>query len=173
MIQECPRCHERQFATAQVSGIQLDRCSRCRGIWFDAGEFEEVIELLHGRENEEAAGQADPARPIDAPAYLPLLVHCPSCRKALLREAPMSFEFIHHFVMTDRCPECGGVWLDGSELELISKYIHDEDRAIHQAAERELRALRDEAKRSHSPGTPDKAIARRKFWRALVGLDPG
>ena len=33
---------------------------------------------------------------------------------------------IAHMIVIDRCPDCGGVWLDGGELERLYSDISDE-----------------------------------------------
>ena len=168
MIEQCPRCQQRQFKAVELLGVQLQRCGGCRGIWFDPAEFEKVIESSHGDRARESVERVDPAGRPETEAYLPLRVTCPGCGTALLEEAPVSFEFIHHFVMTDRCPDCRSVWLDASELSLIQRYIRSEDEAI-------AKAVRPEAGPEARPdaAAPPAEISRRGFWRALVGLDAG
>lgn len=47
-------------------------------------------------------------------------------------------------VLVDRCPECGGIWLDSGELEMFEKGARHEDAVIMHQARKELLA---EAKR--------------------------
>ena len=44
MIDQCPRCRAESFDAIELLGVQLERCRGCRGIWFDPGEFEKVVE---------------------------------------------------------------------------------------------------------------------------------
>jgi len=39
---KCPKCGA-DLKTAEWSGIQVDRCPECLGVWFDAGEAEDLI----------------------------------------------------------------------------------------------------------------------------------
>ena len=39
----CPKC-DGQLAVEDYRGIEVDRCSRCSGIWFDAGEAERMVD---------------------------------------------------------------------------------------------------------------------------------
>jgi Zn-finger nucleic acid-binding protein len=39
---KCPKCGA-DLKTEEWSGIQIDRCPECLGVWFDAGEAEELI----------------------------------------------------------------------------------------------------------------------------------
>lgn len=42
--------------------------------------------------------------------------HCPIDGNDLQKQ-------VLHGVMVDRCPSCGGVWLDGGELEIVQKAL--------------------------------------------------
>lgn len=39
----CPRCRD-DLNQTQRSGIEIDFCPRCRGVWLDGGELEKLIE---------------------------------------------------------------------------------------------------------------------------------
>lgn len=53
----CPRCGKRLriIVLAADSAIELDRCPRGHGLWFDAGELEAVIGAFHEGEEGEVA----------------------------------------------------------------------------------------------------------------------
>jgi Transcription factor zinc-finger len=71
---------------------------------------------------------------------------CPSCEQEMatlmeastegMRACPVDgskmSKSIAHMVVIDRCPECGGVWLDGGELERL--YTDASDEALVQMA---------------------------------------
>ena len=38
----CPKCGA-ELMTIIFRGVELDKCSRCQGIWFDCGELEQVM----------------------------------------------------------------------------------------------------------------------------------
>ncbi|MET4638069.1 zf-TFIIB domain-containing protein [Mycetocola sp. 2940] len=48
---------------SERSGIEIDYCPECRGVWLDRGELDKIIE----RAENEAAKSAAPAAPIVAP----------------------------------------------------------------------------------------------------------
>lgn len=62
----CPKCHGdmRQY---ERSGIHVDQCTECRGIFLDRGELEGLIDA----ELRWAAQSAAPAQPTPAPASYP------------------------------------------------------------------------------------------------------
>lgn len=58
---QCPKGCGTQLQLAERSGIQIDFCPRCRGIWLDQGELERFIELAEFG----GARPAAPAMPSD------------------------------------------------------------------------------------------------------------
>lgn len=40
---ECPRCRE-GLRRADRAGVEIDFCSRCRGVWLDGGELEKLLD---------------------------------------------------------------------------------------------------------------------------------
>lgn len=92
----------------QLDEIELDRCNRCAGIWFDATELDRVL----GRKSVDALRtRAEPRRELDERRG-----RCPRCKGQgqLVRVASVQADF--HI---DVCPVCGGQWLDGGELDLL------------------------------------------------------
>ena len=43
---KCPKCGY-DLITGQWDGVQIDQCTHCHGIWFDAGEAEAVLKHPH------------------------------------------------------------------------------------------------------------------------------
>ena len=39
---KCPKCGH-DLATEEYHGLEVDRCTGCDGVWFDAGEAEQLI----------------------------------------------------------------------------------------------------------------------------------
>ena len=39
----CPQC-ETALKIAERSGIEIDYCPKCRGVWLDRGELDKIIE---------------------------------------------------------------------------------------------------------------------------------
>ena len=38
----CPKCGA-ALVTVPYRGVELDKCSRCQGVWLDVGELDQVI----------------------------------------------------------------------------------------------------------------------------------
>jgi Zn-finger nucleic acid-binding protein len=41
---KCPVCPEMQLVMSDRSGIEIDYCPQCRGVWLDRGELDKIIE---------------------------------------------------------------------------------------------------------------------------------
>lgn len=44
----CPRCNAEMFAlNYEKTGIEIDVCNHCYGVWLDDGEFEKILDALN------------------------------------------------------------------------------------------------------------------------------
>ena len=111
---KCPR-DGTELQRVEILGLELDKCHKCDGIWFDHGELkrlrdanvpgvEEVIERKYGDPDyEEGAVEAH--------------MRCPRCGgdTRLMRH---QYTYVNP-VVVDRCMKCHGLWLDDGELDAI------------------------------------------------------
>jgi Zn-finger nucleic acid-binding protein len=56
---KCPTCTDQTLVMADRSGIEIDYCPACRGVWLDRGELDKIIE----RSTTVAAPAAPPVAP--------------------------------------------------------------------------------------------------------------
>ncbi len=100
----CPKCDGRLWH-ARRSGIVVERCLGCEGMWFDAGEL--VRELCV-------------VRKIDLRDGAPTEIVCFKCSTAprLVR-----IDYPGTGVAVDVCPECRGLWLDAGELDALKDAV--------------------------------------------------
>ena len=95
----CPICGIEMIAVER-SGIELDCCISCRGLWFDSGELELLAEMSGADLSALGEGAITGAsRKRD----------CPRCRRRL-------DEIAHGQIRIDRCPGGDGFWFDRGEL---------------------------------------------------------
>lgn len=40
----CPVCRDERLVMAERSGIEIDYCPKCRGVWLDRGELDRLVE---------------------------------------------------------------------------------------------------------------------------------
>ena len=109
----CPACKE-PLIVVERSGIEVDWCAACGGLWFDQGELA-LLAASAGRGFTEdfladapadLAGDASPRR-------------CPRCPK---RMAAKRFPRLPE-IRIDACPAGHGFWLDKGELGLLFRSL--------------------------------------------------
>lgn len=123
----CPACGA-QLTALSVEGLVVDVCRQgCGGVWFDNFELDKVDDA-HERLGEAlTAIEFNPAANIIRDRR-----SCPKCAGIIMLQHKFSPE---KPVIVDECPGCGGVWLDGGELQEIRRPVaSQEDRK--KAAER-------------------------------------
>lgn len=121
---EHPTLHKEQHA----SGLEIDRCPACGGVWLDPGELERIeIYALRNKKSVDsytkAVGQVRrafahahrPESPSQDESAEPTILDCPSCNSPML---PREWS-IGTLVDVDICLECRGIWLDPQELETL------------------------------------------------------
>ena len=64
---QCPVCKSVSLTMAERSGIEIDYCPQCRGVWLDRGELDKII----GRTSPQAAAQVATQAAAPAPHYAP------------------------------------------------------------------------------------------------------
>ena len=113
---KCPNCQE-MLCTVSYEGVEIETCPACKGEWLDAGELGNIIRLREKRFNEQerqaiAKSATYTAVSLDE-ADRDLL--CPKCggRTDAVNYGSGSG------IIIDKCPACGGIWVDGGELEKI------------------------------------------------------
>lgn len=52
----CPVCIETSLVMADRSGIEIDYCPQCRGVWLDRGELDKIIERSAAQPSSQSAG---------------------------------------------------------------------------------------------------------------------
>ena len=110
----------------RVGALELDKCWVCRGVWFDKGELKK---LQRERINRKTIGSH-----IDDPKIYKQLNEkgglCPRCKVPMRK---MKGETRPRVITVDMCIKCGGVWLDGGE---VNYYLKGKDRKLFQSVER-------------------------------------
>ncbi|MGH7931041.1 MAG: zf-TFIIB domain-containing protein [Candidatus Binatia bacterium] len=107
-VMKCPKCGTETMAEFLVKGVNLERCSSCSGIWFDAPELRQLLgedarhvaALRRGAVKQDLAGRKG---------------FCPRDGSELLRV----YSSIDRSVILDACAECRGIWLDGGEFDKL------------------------------------------------------
>jgi Zn-finger nucleic acid-binding protein len=90
----------------QFNEIEIDRCSQCEGIWFDAHEMQNLREI-DGAEVVDTGASAVGEHHNDMRD-----VRCPICNQLMIRKADAGQGHIHY----EMCPKCKGTFFDAGEF---------------------------------------------------------
>jgi len=114
---ECPKC-EKELKRIIISGVKVDRCQNCGGLWFDRDELKIVrdhrdknlswleFDLWEDKRKLLVSGRS---------------VDCPRDGKPLFK-----IKYGDTNVMVDVCLDCRGIWLDKDEFEKIVTVLKEE-----------------------------------------------
>lgn len=108
MPRTCYECDE-SLQKIELQGQTVDRCPKCEGIFFDAGELESIIHLVklyQGLKLDEE--EIDSVPEVEHKR----IVHCPEDNAEMQPHDIMGLTI-------DRCPQCKGVWLDRGEIAAL------------------------------------------------------
>lgn len=114
----CPAC-KKDMVIIEYRDIELDYCTNCKGVWFDSGELELLLE---------AAGITD------CQPYLEVMLagpeattneavrKCPICNKKMKKTAVRE----GGNVIVDVCRNNDGIWFDHHEIEHLADAVGDQ-----------------------------------------------
>jgi Zn-finger nucleic acid-binding protein len=107
---QCPKC-KAPMDQVQIERTQVDRCTSCRGLWFDALEDQDI------RESEAAdALDAPAAGPTPVPSKGKRSVFdCPRCKVPMFKMVDRMGRRIQY----ESCPQCHGKFLDAGEFTAL------------------------------------------------------
>ncbi len=163
---KCPACGkdmEKVFITNQ--GISLDICTQgCGGIYFDNREFNKFDE-----QDEDISAVLEKINSSSFQKVNETMDRfCPNCGSKMVK----NHSSIHQTIQIDECYNCGGKFLDNSELVKIrAEYENndqrDEDilRHVYKTAGQELAAL----DQKYADSKTDRTILQKVFYK-LTGI---
>ena len=95
----CPKCSA-SMEKVVFEGIEVDRCTGCRGLWFDAGEHEKLKEIGGSSAIDEGASPPDAGEPHK--------LTCPVCHTPMISMAVHG----HAGIKYESCTVCYGAFFD-------------------------------------------------------------
>lgn len=119
----CPKCGGDMSPMGLSDGVQVDFCSGCSGILFDAGEVAETLQL---GQDIPSLRNLNTARPTGA--------MCPKCSKPWV-EIPYQ---PGQPLLVDLCTGCGAIYLDKGEFPKLRQIAV----TLEQPKSRILRAVK-------------------------------
>lgn len=102
---QCPKC-DAEMETIEYEGVSVDRCSGCKGLWFDMLEHEH----LKGIEGSESIdiGSAEVGEQYNRKDD----IECPVCKTQLIKMVDRRQPHIWY----EACTSCYGVFFDAGEF---------------------------------------------------------
>ncbi len=101
----CPKCNA-EMASVNYESIEVNRCVRCDGLWFDMLEPEHMKAIAGSEEidiGDPAVGHVLDARE---------RIDCPVCHTRMIKMVDVQQAHIHY----ESCPVCYGVFFDAGEF---------------------------------------------------------
>lgn len=108
----CPKC-EQPLGNKELHGEMVGHCASCGGWWFETTDIARVAK---------AWKEFPDLRKSNPKKRRESLASCPLCR--------IELDGFYHdtnttTLLVERCPKCGGVWLDDGELRRVTIYAKD------------------------------------------------
>jgi Zn-finger nucleic acid-binding protein len=103
---ECPKCGS-PFESVIYAAIEVDRCTNCHGLWFDAMERED-LKNLRGSETIDVGdpGVGRQYNDVDR-------IECPRCHTRMVRMVDPK----QSHIWFESCPVCYGAFFDAGEFK--------------------------------------------------------
>ncbi len=127
----CPRCETENLQVVSLSGVQLEDCPHCGGLWIGVEVFDRICAQ---KEAAEAAIAVPLLPPVPVENHVRYL-KCPQCAKLMNR-----YKFADRCgVVLDKC-SLHGIWFDRDELRQVIEFIRAG--GLDEARMREIETLR-------------------------------
>lgn len=106
----CPRCFD-NLKVHSASGVDVDYCTECHGIWFDASELSARLGV-----------KFEFKKLIPFSKVIPSEINCPVCQESM---TCLSIQTSNDPIEIDLCRKCKGIWLDDGEYSAIRKSLEE------------------------------------------------
>jgi uncharacterized protein len=101
----CPKCNS-DMEKITYETIQVDRCTHCKGLWFDALEADK-LRVLKGSES------IDTGDPKTGKNFNTIdRINCPVCKAPMIRMVDPR----QHHLWFESCKACHGIFFDAGEF---------------------------------------------------------
>ena len=107
----CPKCHS-PMEPVTFDQVTVDRCTGCKGIWFDAREQHKLKEA----KGSEAIDTGDDR--VGRRMNQVTDIKCPRCQTPMIQMADVD----QHHITFEACTACQGVFLDAGEFKDFKSY---------------------------------------------------
>ena len=102
---ECPKCKS-DMETVTFEQIEVDRCIKCKGLWFDMLEHEHLKEMRNSESID--IGKAEVGKEYDKIDK----IDCPVCKSNMIKMVDKDQPHLRY----EACTSCYGVFFDAGEF---------------------------------------------------------
>lgn len=102
----CPKCSNEMRVTS-YKGIEYDQCKHCEGLWFDALEAEELVEIKGAADLD--TGDAKQGAELNKTR----IIECPRCNVRMSKIHDRS----QPHIQLETCGACNGTFFDAGEFK--------------------------------------------------------
>lgn len=103
---QCPKC-QASLEAVVYADIEVDRCTNCKGIWFDSMEAQTLKKIA----GSESIDTGDPKTGSEFNEQGN--INCPKCKTRMTKMVELNQSHIWY----EKCPVCYGVWFDAGEFK--------------------------------------------------------
>lgn len=107
----CPKCHATMEPVAYQT-ITVERCTACKGIFFDAGETQKLRELKGSEAID--IGDATTGKSLNKIDD----IDCPKCHTRMIKMVDTD----QHHIWFEACKVCHGAFFDAGEFKDLKTY---------------------------------------------------
>ena len=107
---KCPKCKTEDMLTINFQGVEVERCQKCDGIWFDMLEQEDLKKIKKSEKIDKGAVKAKPSSRSQQ-------LECPKCHTKM--ESLRIPDQPH--IVVEKCHVCYGVFFDAGEFTDFKK----------------------------------------------------
>src|SRR5258708_7651895 len=105
----CPKCAA-PMETVRFQDIEIDRCTGCKGLWFDALEREHLAGLKGSERVDVGSLAASGSSAIKT-------LNCPVCHTQMIKMVDHSQPSVHY----ESCQVCYGLFFDAGEFRQLNE----------------------------------------------------
>ncbi|NEP15069.1 MAG: zf-TFIIB domain-containing protein [Symploca sp. SIO1A3] len=102
---KCPKCSG-TLEQVVYADIEVDRCTDCKGIWFDSLEAQQ-LKKIKGSESIDV-GDTTTGQQFNEMGK----INCPKCETQMTKMVDLNQSHIWY----EKCPVCYGIWFDAGEF---------------------------------------------------------
>lgn len=120
---KCPRC-QTELKTIAYEGVRIETCPGCGGEWLDDEELKQIVQTVEETFPRDMKDSLDAINvsifTIDESVENQLT--CPKCPSVQMNRFNYACS---SGIALDKCPQCGGIWLDRDEIEKVQMLVEE------------------------------------------------